>query len=156
MLKVRVLSIGKDKERWLTDGCAHFVKLLSRYCAVELENLPSPRDSTSLPPEQITALEADRFRKRLGRGFVVALSDRGKATDSSAFARLLQRLQTESGGVVTFLIGGPYGLHPGLLKTADLVLSLSPLTFSHQLVRLVLLEQLYRGFATLHGTPYPK
>ena len=87
---------------------------------------------------------------------LVALSDSGKSCNSVSFSRLLERWQTTSGGTVTFLIGGPFGLDTSLLESADLILSLSPLTFSHQLVRLVLFEQLYRGFTILHNTSYHK
>lgn len=69
---------------------------------------------------------------------------------------MIEKWQTSSKGTITFLIGGPYGLDPSILKRADIVLSLSKLTFSHQLVRLTLLEQLYRAFSILHGTDYHK
>lgn len=94
--------------------------------------------------------------KELGKGLVVALSDSGKKADSHEFARLLEQWQTRSNGTITFLIGGPFGLDESLLSRADVALSLSPLTFSHQLVRLVLLEQLYRAFSILSGSPYHK
>jgi 23S rRNA (pseudouridine1915-N3)-methyltransferase len=140
----------------VSESCAHFVKLLKRYARVELDYIPALKAASSLSPEEIKAAEAERLRGRLGNDWLVTLSDRGKKVDSHAFAKLLEKIQVKSGGKVTFLIGGPYGLHESFLKQADLTLSLSPLTFSHQIVRLVLLEQLYRGFSILSGTAYHK
>jgi len=156
LLKIAVLAIGKDKDRWVTDGAAHFEKLLQRWCRLEWQVIPSPHHSTSLSPDEIKRNEARLIKKRLGTGLTVALADSGRSLDSRGFAGLLERFQTVSGGQVTFVIGGPYGLDQSILSAADDVLSLSPLTFSHQLVRLVLLEQLYRGFSILHGTDYHK
>jgi 23S rRNA (pseudouridine1915-N3)-methyltransferase len=156
MLKIRVVAIGKDKDRWVTDGVAHYTKLLARYCQLTSLAVPSPKQSKSLSPDETRRLEAERLRPHLKQGTTIALTDRGKQFDSPAFAKLLSRLQTTSGGSVTILIGGPYGLDTSILENADYRLYLSPLTFSHQLVRLVLLEQLYRGFSILNNTDYHK
>lgn len=156
MLKIRILAIGEDKDRWVTDGSTHYLTLLSKYVSIETRALPSPKTSPSLSPDEIKKQEAAILQKELGRGLTVALSDRGRQVDSVAFAKLLEQWQVKSGGSVTFLIGGPHGLYDSILDRADAVLSLSPLTFSHQLVRLVLLEQLYRGFSILAGTAYHK
>ncbi len=156
MLRVTILAIGKDKDRWVTDGAAHYEKLLGRWCRIGWEVVASPRDSAGKSPDEIKRDEAVRLLAKAGNGFIVALADSGKQTDSGQFARLLEQWQISSGGAVTFVIGGPYGLDESVLRRAGLVLSLSPLTFSHQLVRLVLLEQLYRGFSILHGTDYHK
>jgi 23S rRNA (pseudouridine1915-N3)-methyltransferase len=156
VLKVTILAIGKDKDRWVTDGAAHYEKLLGRWCRLEWDVVPSPRDSAGKSPDEIKKDEAQRLLARVGDGFVVALADCGRSTDSRQFARLIEQWQISSVGRVTFVIGGPYGLDESVLRRAGVVLSLSPLTFSHQLVRLVLLEQLYRGFSILHGTDYHK
>ena len=84
------------------------------------------------------------------------MSDTGKQFDSESFAEFLQQLQNQGGSTLNFLIGGPYGHDASLLAAADRVVSLSSLTFSHQLVRVVLAEQLYRGFSILNGTDYHK
>jgi 23S rRNA (pseudouridine1915-N3)-methyltransferase len=156
MLKIQIVAIGKDKDQWVTDGVAHYTKLLSRYCRLTSLAVPSPKQSKSLSPVEIKRLEAERLRPYLEQGLSIALTDRGKAFDSPAFAELLSKLQTTSGGRVTILIGGPYGLDEAILEQAPHRVSLSPLTFSHQLVRLVLLEQLYRGFSILSNTDYHK
>ena len=148
--------MGRDKDKWVTEGVNHYRKMLGRYASIEIRQLPSPRVSASLSPVEIKKNEAARFEKELTGGYFIALSDRGQKKDSFQFARLLERIQSQNRGPICFLIGGPYGLDDSIIKRADLVLSLSSLTFSHQLARLVLLEQLYRGFSILHGTAYHK
>ena len=156
MLKIRLLAIGDDKDRWVTEAVMHYIKLISKYASVEINFLPSPKASSSLSPDEIKRQEATVFKECLSRGLTVALSDSGRSFDSTAFAKQIERWQVSSGGIVTFVIGGPFGLDKSLLESADMLLSLSPLTFSHQLVRLVLLEQIFRGFTILHNTGYHK
>lgn len=156
MLKIRILAIGEDKDRWVSDASKHYQQLVSRYASVDFKVVQSLKASSSLSPEEIMRQEAAGLRKELGKGMKVALSDSGNRVDSHGFARLLEKWQKQSGGTISFLIGGPFGLDSGLKAEADVVLSLSPLTFSHQLVRLVLLEQLYRGFSILSGSSYHK
>lgn len=156
MLKIKVLGIGKDKDRWVSDACDHYVKLISRWAKVELDYVPSPKASASLTPDQIRAAESALLAERCGSGYTVALTASARQVDSHGFAELVQKWQTVSGGMVTFVVGGPHGLTPDFVKGASMALSLSPLTFSHQIVRLVLLEQLYRGFSILQGTSYHK
>ncbi|MBD3258099.1 hypothetical protein GF377_06675 [candidate division GN15 bacterium] len=156
LLRIRLLAIGKDKDQWVADGVTHFSKLLAKCARVSIDILPGLKSSGSLSPAEVMAQEAERFEKRLDDSYLVALSERGKRMDSRSFAREIERWQTVSGGTVTLLIGGAYGLDERLLARADQVLSLSRMTFSHQLVRLIILEQLYRGFSLLHGGPYHK
>ncbi len=156
MVKIAIIAIGKDKDRFIAEGSEHYAKLLSRYASVDLRILPSPKTAASLSPPEIMAREADRLEKSINSGFLVALSERGRLVDSVEFAKLLERRLAHLSGPITFLIGGAYGLDARLIKRADLVLSLSKMTFSHQLVRLVLLEQLYRAFSILGGSPYHK
>lgn len=155
MLKVRIVAVGKDKDPWISQGCDHYSKLLSRYASVDIKIIPALKTAAGLSPAEVKAREGERFEKEIGKGFVIALSDRGVKTDSVGLAGKIERWQA-LGGVITFLIGGAHGLDEGVIKRADLVLSLSPLTFSHQLVRLVLLEQLYRALSILHGSSYHK
>ncbi len=156
MLKIVIVAVGKDKDRWVVDGCAHFEKLLSRWCRIEWQIVAAPKGGASLSPVELRRAEASRLAARIPSGYLVALTDNGRQVDSEKFARLIENWQVVSGGTVVILIGGPHGLDPSLLDRADLRLSLSPMTLSHQLVRLVLLEQLYRGFSILHGTDYHK
>lgn len=156
MLKLRIVAIGKDKQSWVSDGISHYTKLLSKYAELDIRTIADTKTSASQSPPEIKAGQAAQFEKHLSKGLVVALSDRGKEYDSTTFAKLLERARITSGGTITFLIGGPYGLDDLLIKKADHIVSLSRLTFSHQVVRLVLLEQLYRAFSILAGTDYHK
>ena len=156
MLRIRLLSLGRDRDRWVGEGCAHYLKLLSRFAKVESQIIPALKGGGSLSPAQHKAREAERIEKTLGSDYLVALHNRGRKYDSPAFARWLEKLPADSGGRLTLLIGGAFGLDERILERADQVLSLSDLTFSHQLTRLVILEQLYRGFSILAGTAYHK
>ncbi len=155
MVKITIVAVGKDKDRWVSDGVAHYTKLLSRWASVRILT-PVVKTAASLSPVEVKRLEADALRPHLDDGICIALADTGKTYDSAVFAKTVERYSITGGGRVTFLIGGAYGLDESILSGATEVLSLSPLTFSHQLVRLVLLEQLYRGFSILHGTDYHK
>lgn len=148
--------MGKDKDSWVSDGCAHFEKLLSRFAHVEWQLIKAAKHSGSLSPSEIKRDEAERLLAKLDKGTTIALGDKGDRFDSVEFAKFLEKLQISSGGTVNIVIGGAYGLSQAVLDRADKILSLSPMTFSHQLVRLVLLEQLYRGFSILHGSDYHK
>ena len=156
MLKIKIIAVGKDKDRWTSDGCDHYAKLLSRFASVQIKLLPTVKSSASLSPNEIRASEAERIEKEVSRGYRIALSDHGTTMDSIGFARVLEKLHTQSSGLITLLIGGAHGLDDRVIKRADMVLSLSEMTFSHQLIRLVLLEQLYRAFSIIHGTAYHK
>ena len=156
MLSINIILIGKDKNPWVTDGCAHYEKLLSRYAKIKWSVIIPPKKLSSLSPDEIKAKEGGLILQRATKGTVIALADSGKKLNSHNFAGLLDKLHTTSGGAINLIVGGAYGLDQAVLDKADMILSLSPLTFSHQLVRLVLLEQLYRAFTIIHGTDYHK
>ena len=156
MLNLEIESIGQDKDKWLSDGIAHYQKLLNKFAKVRMITHKSPKLSASLSPLEIKKGEAAMFERRNFRGLTVALSDKGKSFSSEELAKQLEIMITRSSGTIRFLIGGPYGLDESIIKKANDVLSLSPLTFSHQLVRIVLLEQLFRAFSINSGDPYHK
>ncbi|MFH2048930.1 MAG: 23S rRNA (pseudouridine(1915)-N(3))-methyltransferase RlmH [bacterium] len=156
MLSINIILIGKNKDPWVTDGCAHYEKLLSRFANISWSVIVSPKKISSLSPAELKVKEGELIIQTISKGTVIALADSGKKVDSHRFAYLLDKLHTTSGGTINMIIGGAYGLDQTVLDRAELVLSLSPLTFSHQLVRLVLLEQLYRAFSILHNTDYHK
>jgi len=158
LLKIKILGIGKNKDRFIEDGCSHYSKLLSRYAKVEFDFLTSSASSTSLSPAEIKAREADQILARLEKekGFRIALDNSARQLNTETFASEIEKWQAHSQGAMMFVIGGAYGLDSSVTEMAEISLSLSPLTFSHQLVRLALLEQLYRCFSILHGTSYHK
>ncbi|UCC43305.1 MAG: 23S rRNA (pseudouridine(1915)-N(3))-methyltransferase RlmH [Candidatus Zixiibacteriota bacterium] len=156
MLRIRLVCAARDREAWVKEGTAHYTRLLSRYAEVKVDFVSPPKHPPSASPSRIRAAEADLLQKSLGTDFRVALSDAGTPFESHDFAHWIDRLHTISKGRVDFVIGGPYGLDRKLTDSADFVLSLSPLTVSHQLARIVLLEQLFRAFSILHHTDYHK
>ncbi len=156
MPKIEIVALGKDKDAWVTGGCGHYLKLLSRYAETKLIYAPTIKQVASLTPREIMAREAELLRRHLGKGTVVALSEKGKHMNSLSLARFIEKLQIAGSGKINFVIGGSHGLDAGLIRQADTVISLSEMTFSHQLVRVILLEQLYRAFSILNGGSYHK
>ena len=156
MIKIKIIAIGKDKDRWVTDSVKHFEKLLSRFCKLELVLIPSLKENASLSPTEIKKQEAVHFKKRIDKDYIIALTDQGEKMDSIKFSNWLSKQTELSGGRISFLIGGAYGLDDELITMSKKQLSLSPMTFSHQLVRPVLLEQLYRAFSIANNSSYHK
>lgn len=149
-MSVRILAIGKKHESWVKEGIERYQKRLKRPFAAEWLLLPhSVRDGDDARRE-----ESDRILSRIGSNeFVVLLDERGKLLDSPALsASLLAPL--EHSRSVTFIIGGAYGVDDSVHDRANLIWSLSPLVFPHQLVRLTLVEQLYRAQEIAAGNPY--
>ena len=156
MRKIRIIAVGKDKDAWVEEGVAHYLKLLGRYATVEIEIVPKSRLPLSAPPDTIMQDEAQSIQKKIGDSKYFALHDRGESFTSEKFAKFMENATAGQRGALTFVIGGAYGLDKKLLSKAQACLSLSPLTFNHQIVRLILLEQLYRAFTISEGTDYHK
>jgi 23S rRNA (pseudouridine1915-N3)-methyltransferase len=154
--KIRIIAPGRDKDAWVSDGCAHYTKLLSRWVRLDWRIINNNKIPSSLSPAEIMKAEAELITGELPSRGLIGLSDKGNKYSSVDFSKQLQKWQTNFGAELTFLIGGTYGIDQTLLDRADGLLSLSPLTFSHQLVRMVLAEQLYRGYSILNGTDYHK
>ncbi|MFQ5500559.1 MAG: 23S rRNA (pseudouridine(1915)-N(3))-methyltransferase RlmH [Candidatus Zixiibacteriota bacterium] len=155
MVRIRVVGIGKDKDQWVSDAIEHFGKLLSRWASLDWQMLAGPAGTRSAP--EIRRQEATLILSKCHpRATVIALTDQGEQMDSLHLARRIESLLAHGSGKLLFVIGGAYGLDRSVLDRADVRLSLSPLTFSHQLVRPILAEQLYRAFSILHGTDYHK
>lgn len=140
MYKIKIFSVGKTKETWLEDALSEYIRRLQPVLAIEF--IWAKNDEQLL---QLVAKES----------LVVCLDPNGKLMSSEKFASFLESKLEEGGSRLAFVIGGAEGLPP-LLKTSPLQISLSPLTFTHQLTRLVLLEQIYRAFEIIKGSPYHK
>lgn len=154
--RIRIITIGKDKDSWVTEGLAHYEKLLSRWAKIEWVLLPHPKQVSSDTPEATKQAEAIKLSDAIDDSKFIALTIDGKTYDSHGFSKQLSKWQEQFSGKITFVIGGAYGLDESLIKRASAQLSLSPLTYSHQLTRLILLEQLFRGFSISHNTDYHK
>lgn len=155
MSTLAIIASGQIKETYLKKGIEEYVKRLTRYTTVAITEVPDGSDS--LPPDvQLSREAADILARVPQRAFVIALDIRGKTVDSEGFADLIRRGFEAGDAKLCFIIGGSRGLAPSVLARADLRLSMSALTFPHQLARLILLEQCYRAFRIIRGEPYHK
>ena len=160
MQKVTVLCVGKLKEKFYMDAAAEYAKRLSRYCKLELVELPEERLPEDPSPAQIEAAllkEAAAIRAKLPAGAaLVALCVEGELRSSEALARQMAAWAGQGVSQLVFLIGGSFGLHPSIKGSAKLRLSMSPMTFPHHLARVMVLEQIYRAYQINAGTRYHK
>lgn len=154
-MKLRVVAVGRLKHGHAQTGCADYAQRLGRMLPFEEVAVRDARRTRRGEVARWKAEEAAALRGALPRGgLVVALDERGRQFDSRGFARWLGKARDRGVGTVSFLIGGPDGLHPDLRAEADLVWALGQLTMPHDLARLVLMEQLYRAANILAGTRY--
>ena len=140
-MKIRVAYVGRPRNRALNEAAAEYARRLGRFCDFAQRELREP--------------DLARAREKFPRATLVALDAAARQMDSAAFAGWLERLRDGGTRELVFLVGGANGLPPALRAECEL-LSLSPLTLPHELARVVLLEQIYRAFATLHNHPYPR
>ncbi len=159
-MKITVISVGKIKEKYFIGAIEEYAKRLSRYCKLDLIEVPDEKtpDGASEGLElQIKEKEGERILQKIPDGaFVVALAIDGKMLDSEELAGQMERWNVGGISHVVFLIGGSLGLAPTVLKRADYKLSFSKMTFPHQLMRVILLEQIYRSFRIRNHEPYHK
>ena len=160
MLKVTLLTVGKVKEKYLRDGIDEYAKRLSRYCnlsILEVEDEKTPDEASETEEELIKKKEADRLFKYIkDDAYVIALAINGRQLDSPEFSKKIDSLGLSGKSNLTFIIGGSLGLHDSILKRADMLLSFSKMTFPHQLMRMIFLEQLYRAYRIMKNEPYHK
>ena len=152
MLSIRLICVGKLKERYFAEAVAEYEKRLSAFCRLELIELPEERLS-----ERPSLAEIDvALERELKDGMLVCLCVEGTQQNSEAFAELLSRAENSGRPRISFVIGGSYGMAQRLKEKADVRLSMSKMTFPHHLARVMLAEQLYRGFQIKEGTRYHK
>ena len=160
MQKVTILCVGKMKEKFYIDAASEYVKRLGRHCKLEILELPEQRLSDTPSQAEIDAAlarEASAISEKMPKGgAVIAMCIEGKLMGSEELAQRFSRFALEGKSQLTFLIGGSVGLHPSIKAQADLKLSMSPMTFPHHLARVMLLEQIYRGYQILEGSRYHK
>lgn len=154
-MKISFWSVGKAHEPYVKEGIEEFTKRVSRYFPVSWNVVPVPKNAASLSQTEQKKREGEILLDLLKEDdYLVALDERGKEFTSEGLAQLIQQRANESSRQLVFLIGGAYGLDEKVVKTAKLKWSLSPLTFPHQLVRLILAEQVYRACTILHNEKY--
>jgi 23S rRNA (pseudouridine1915-N3)-methyltransferase len=160
LVRITVIAVGKLKERYLKEGIIEYARRLSRFCSlqiIEVDDQQAPDNLSAAQELQAKRKESERIAKKIREGSrVIALDVNGEKLDSEGFAAKLQSLFISGCSHITFIIGGSLGIDDELLKMADYRLSLSDLTFPHQLARLILLEQLFRAFKIMAGETYHK
>lgn len=159
-MRIDVIAPGKIKERYLREAIDEYSKRLSRFCTLEVIEVAderTPEKASRAQEEQIKQREGERILRHVKPGaHVVALAIEGDMPDSVELARRLADLTTHGTSHIQFVIGGSLGLAPAVLSRADAKLSFSRMTFPHQLMRVILLEQVYRAFTINAGLPYHK
>lgn len=159
-MKITILAVGKLKERFYKDAVAEYVKRLSAYCTLEIVEVADERTKENLTEAErklILDREADRIFERIPeRSCVVALCIAARQRSSEEMAQWLRDRMSAGNSHITFLIGGSVGLSERVIQRAQEQLSFSALTFPHQLMRVILAEQLYRWFRIMRGEPYHK
>ena len=159
-MKITILTVGKIKEKYLKDAIAEYAKRLSRYCKlqiVEVEDEKTPDGASAAMEDQIKEKEAARLSKCLDEeAFLITLEIQGKMLDSESFSKTMEQICLRGKNHIQFVIGGSSGLHTSITERSDLALSFSKMTFPHQLMRVILLEQVYRSFRIQNNEPYHK
>lgn len=159
-MNIQVIAVGKLKEKYLVQGIAEYMKRLGPYAKVQITELADEKAPDSMSPaeeEQVKAKEGDRILAQIkADAHVIALALEGKNWTSEELAGQLDSLSTYGRSHVVFVIGGSLGLSPAVLQRADQLLSFSRFTFPHPLMRLILVEQIYRAFKIMRGEKYHK
>ena len=159
-MNISVISVGKLKEKYLKLGIEEFSKRLSKYCKldlIELEDEKCPENLSEKDMEIVKNKEGQRILSKIkNNSYVIALAIDGKNLSSEELADTISKLAVRGNSHITFIIGGSLGLSDEVLKRADYKLSFSKMTFPHQMMKLILLEQVYRSFRINNNEPYHK
>ncbi len=151
-MKIRILWVGKTRQEWIRRGIEEYADRIKRYAPVEFAEA---REEKGAEEEAGRLRECERLKKLLPRqGKVVLLDEKGSALTSPDFAAFIAGNRDSGISELAFVVGGAYGFSEIFRREADRIISLSPMTFTHQMVRLFLLEQIYRGFTIINGEPY--
>ncbi|WP_304066143.1 23S rRNA (pseudouridine(1915)-N(3))-methyltransferase RlmH [Pedobacter glucosidilyticus] len=154
-MKVTLLTVGKTEDKYILEGIEKYLKRLKHYIKFELIEIPELKKTKSLSEDQQKAKEAEMIAKHLNHSdYLVLLDEKGKELSSMHFADFMNKKMIASVQNLVFIVGGPYGFDASLHHRAHDKLSLSKMTFSHQMVRLFFIEQVYRAFTILKGEPY--
>ena len=159
-MNITIVAVGKIKESFYQDAVAEYRKRLGRYCRLEIVEVadePAPERVSPAQADAIKQREAEHILRRLkANSYLITLEITGKKYDSEQFAKKLENLGLTGKSQLVFVIGGSLGLHASVSERADMKLSFSDMTFPHQLMRVILAEQIYRAFRIINGEPYHK
>ncbi len=154
-MKIRLLCIGKTDDRYIQEGVEKYLKRLKHYVSFQIVELPDIKNVKNLSENQQKDREGDLLLKNIhAQDFVVLLDEQGKEFRSIEFSAYLEHKMVSSTAQLVFIIGGPYGFSAAVQQRANYTISLSKMTFSHQMIRLFLVEQLYRAYSIMRGEPY--
>ena len=154
-MKITLLTVGKTDIKWVKEGLEMYRSRLKHYINFELTEIPELKNVSALSREQIKLREGELILRQVKAGdFLVLMDERGKEYRSLQFASMLEDRMNRGGKDMIFVIGGAYGFSEEVYSRADDKISLSKMTFSHQLVRTIFAEQLYRAFTIMRGEPY--
>jgi len=154
-MKITLIAVGKTEDKYLIEGIEKYLNRLKHYINFSISIIPELKNTKHLSEAQQKTKEAELFHKQLtASDIVVLLDEKGKKVSSVGFSEFLNRQMIGSVQNLVFLIGGPYGFDETVYKRSNYSISLSDMTFSHQMVRLFFIEQLYRGFTILKNEPY--
>ncbi|MGB9496965.1 MAG: 23S rRNA (pseudouridine(1915)-N(3))-methyltransferase RlmH [Dissulfuribacterales bacterium] len=155
MLRLSLIWIDKTRDAWLKAGIEHYIEKIEHYIRVQVLQVRGVRFARNMRPDEVMKREAKSITKVLPKGgFTVALDVKGRMLDSPGLAELLTDLEARGIKDMAMVIGGASGLAPEIIKKADESLSLSPMTFTHDMARLILVEQIYRACTINAGEPY--
>lgn len=159
-MKISIITVGKIKEKYLRDAIAEYTKRLSKYCKLEIIEVADEKtqeNASQIMEEALRAKEAERILKHVkSDSFIITLEIAGKQLSSEELADKIEKLGIQGVSHITFIIGGSIGLGQEVLAKSNYALSFSKMTFPHQLMRVILLEQVYRSYRIINGEPYHK
>lgn len=159
-MKITLVTVGKVKEKYLRDAIEEYKKRLSKYCKLEIQEVQDEKTPDAASENQenlIRSKEGERIMKYLrDDAYVITLEIGGKMLDSLEFSKKIENLGIQGKSHIIFVIGGSIGLGQQVLSRSNYALSFSKMTFPHQLMRVILLEQIYRGYRIMAGEPYHK
>lgn len=159
-MKITLITVGKIKEKYLKDAIAEYSKRLSKYCKLEILEVAdekTPDNASEVVEESIRQKEGDRILKLIrDDAYVITLEIGGKMLDSVELSRKIENLGIQGTSHIVFVIGGSIGLSQEVCRRSNYALSFSKMTFPHQLMRVILLEQVYRSYRIISGEPYHK
>lgn len=159
-MNILIITVGKLKEKYLINGINEYIKRMGPYAKIDIVEVPdekAPEQLSDAQMLQVKEKEGERILAKVqAEAFVIALAIEGEMWSSEKFAKELDKLATYGQSKVTFIIGGSLGLSNSVMQRADAALSFSKMTFPHQLMRLILVEQVYRAFRINRGEPYHK
>jgi 23S rRNA (pseudouridine1915-N3)-methyltransferase len=155
-MKIKIIWPGKTRNEAIRSVQEFYLERIGHLVNCEVVEIKEARGISERYEKKIKSFEAEGFEKKSKDSYIICLSHRGKDMSSTEFAQHLKKVASYTSRPITFIVGGFLGLHEKILKKADLNLALSPMTFSHELIRVILLEQIYRALSILKGMHYAK